>query len=63
LVRPAMRSRHIQVLHAVRRTPVVNQNYCPCSRFSGLVFTLNDIAVTEDSAITCVHDSDHEQHH
>jgi hypothetical protein len=44
------------------RTPVVQRNYCLCSTLFGLVFTLNDIAVTNDSAIICVHDSDQHNH-
>jgi hypothetical protein len=50
---------------SVRRTPVVKRNYCLRSHLRGLVFTLNHIAVTEDSAIVCAHDSNrhHENHH
>jgi hypothetical protein len=50
---------------SVRRTPLVKRNYCLRSHLRGLVFTLNHIAVIEDSAIVCAHDSDrhHENHH
>jgi hypothetical protein len=50
---------------SVRRTPVVKRNYCLRSQLKGLVFTLNHIAVNEDSAIVCVHESDehHGNHH
>ena len=61
LVRPATRWRHIQVQHRYGEHPVVKRNYCLRSHLRGLVFTLNHIAATEDSAIVCVHDSD--QHH
>ena len=61
LVRPATRWRHIQVQHRYGEHPVVKRNYSLRSHLRGLVFTLNHIAVTEDSAIVCVHDSD--QHH
>src|ERR1700748_2965384 len=45
--------------------PVVKRNYCLRSHLRGLVFTLNHIAVAEDSAIVFVHDSDqrHENDH
>ena len=36
--------------------PVVKRNYCLRSHLRGLVFTLNHIAVAEDSAIVFVHD-------
>jgi len=61
LVRPATRWRNIQVQHRYGEHPVVKRNYSLRSHLRGLVFTLNHIAVTEDSAIVCVHDSD--QHH
>jgi hypothetical protein len=61
LVRPATRWRQIQVQHRYSEHPIVKRNYCLRSHLRGLVFTLNHIAVTEDSAIVCVHDSD--QHH
>jgi hypothetical protein len=59
--RVSARYRHIQVQHRYGEHPVVKRNYCLRSHLRGLVFTLNHIAVTEDSAIVCVHDSD--QHH
>jgi hypothetical protein len=62
---PATRWRHIQVQHRYGEHPVVKRNYCLRSHLRGWLFTLNHIAVTEDSAIVCVHDSDqhHENHH
>jgi Putative stress-induced transcription regulator len=59
--RVSARYRHIQVQHRYGEHPVVKRNYCLRSHLRGLVFTLNHIAVTEDSAIVFVHDSD--QHH
>ena len=43
--------------------PVVKRNYRFRSHLPGLVFTLNHIVVTEDSAIVCGYDSDQRNHH